>query len=95
MCSFITKNKGFGKLYNKYLSVLKISLMAKEHSEEKSLNPVADRVEKRTKEIAIKSEKLVNKGLDRLKDLIFKLLEVRPREYRPHEFRRKERGDEE
>jgi hypothetical protein len=28
-------------------------------------------------------------------DLIFKLLEVRPREYRPHEFRRKERGDEE
>ena len=74
--------------------------MAKEHNEENSLNPVADRVEKRTKEIAIKSEKLVNKGLDRLKDLIFKLLEVRPREYkprdyRPREFRRKESGDEE
>ena len=69
--------------------------MAEEHNEEKSLNPVADRIEKRTKEITKKSEKLVNKGLDRLQDLIFKLLEVRPREYRLHEFRRKERGDEE
>ena len=27
-----------------------------------SLNPVADRVEKRTKEISIKSEKIVNDG---------------------------------
>ena len=74
--------------------------MVKEHNEEKSLNPVADRVEKRTKEISIKSEKLINYGLDTLKDLMFKLLEVRPREYRPRdyrprEFRRKESGDEE
>jgi hypothetical protein len=65
-----------------------------------SLNPVADRVEKRTKEISIKSEKIVNDGLDVLKDFVFKLLEVRPREYRPRdykprEFSQKDRGDEE
>ncbi|HIM21733.1 MAG TPA: hypothetical protein EYI81_02165 [Gammaproteobacteria bacterium] len=65
-----------------------------------SLNPVADRVEKRTKEISIKSEKIVNDGLDLLKDFMFKLLEVRPREYRPRdykprEFSQKDRGDEE
>jgi hypothetical protein len=65
-----------------------------------SLNPVADRVEKRTKEISIKSEKIVNDGLDILKDFMFKLLEVRPREYRPRdykprEFSQKDRGDEE
>ena len=65
-----------------------------------SLNPVADRVEKRTKEISIKSEKIVNNGLDVLKDFMFKLLEVRPREYRPRdykprEFSQKDRGDEE
>ena len=54
MCSFITKNKGFGKLYNRYLRILKIFLMAEEHNEEKSLNPVADRIEKRTKEITKK-----------------------------------------
>lgn len=69
-----------------------------------SLNPVADRVEKRTKEISIKSEKIVNDGLDILKDFIFKLLEIRPREYKPreykpreytqHEFRQKDSGDE-
>ena len=64
-----------------------------------SLNPVADRVEKRTKEISIKSEKIVNDGLDLLKDFMFKLLEVRPREYRPRdykprEFSQKDRGDE-
>ena len=59
-----------------------------------SLNPVADRVEKRTKEISIKSEKIVNDGLDILKDFIFKLLEVRPREYKPREFRQKDSGDE-
>ena len=65
-----------------------------------SLNPVADRVEKRTKEISIKSEKIVNDGLDVLKDFMFKLLEIRPREYRPRdykprEFSQKDRGDEE
>lgn len=65
-----------------------------------SLNPVADRVEKRTKEISIKSEKIVNDGLDVLKNFMFKLLEVRPREYRPRdykprEFSQKDRGDEE
>ena len=65
-----------------------------------SLNPVADRVEKRTKEISIKSERIVNDGLDVLKDFMFKLLEVRPREYRPRdykprEFSQKDRGDEE
>ena len=63
-----------------------------EHKE--SLNPVADRVEKRTKEISIKSEKIVNDGLELLKDFMFKLLEVRPREYRPREFSQKDRGDE-
>ena len=74
--------------------------MKEENNLKKSLNPVADRVEKRTKEIAIKSENLVNKGLDTLQDFIFKLLEVRPREYKPRdytqrEYRQKERGDEE
>ena len=69
--------------------------MTDEKNKKKSLNPVADRVEKRTKEISIKSEKLINHGLDTLKDLMFKLLEVRPREYRPREFRKKESGDEE
>ena len=69
--------------------------MKEEIKEKKSLNPVADRVEKRTKEISIKSEKLINHGLDTLKDLMFKLLEVRPRDYRPREFRKKERWDEE
>ena len=67
-----------------------------EHKE--SLNPVADRVEKRTKEISIKSERIVNDGLDVLKDFMFKLLVIRPREFRsrdfkPREFRRKDSGD--
>ena len=72
--------------------------MTEEDNEKKSFNPVADRVEKRTKEIAEKSEKIVNKGLDTLQDFIFKLLEIRPREYeprdyRPREFKKKESGD--
>ena len=64
--------------------------MTKKNDEKKSLNPVADRVEKRTKEISIKSEKLINHGLDALKELMFKLLEVRPREYRPRDYRPRE-----
>ena len=73
--------------------------MADKIEPKESLNPVADRVEKRTKEISIKSEKIVNDGLDVLKDFMFKLLEVRPREYRqcdykPREFSQKDRGDE-
>ena len=77
----------------------KIALVTEEDNEKKSFNPVADRVEKRTKEIAEKSEKIVNGGLDILKDFIFKLLEIRPREYKPreysqHEFRQKDSGDE-
>ena len=67
--------------------------MTEEINQKKLLNPTADRVEKRTKEISIKSEKIVNDGLDILKDFIFKLLEVRPREYKPREFRRKDSGD--
>ncbi len=74
--------------------------MKEENKEKKSLNLVADQVEKRTKEIAIKSEKLVNSGLNTLQDFMFKLLEVRPREYRPRdykprEFSQKDRRDEE
>ena len=68
--------------------------MTEEKKEKKSLNPVADHVEKRTKEISVKSEKIVNDGLDILKDFISKLLEVRPREYKPREFRQKDSGDE-
>ena len=68
--------------------------MTEEINQKKSLNPIADRVEKRTKEISIKSEKIVNDGLDILKDFISKLLEVRPREYKPREFRQKDSGDE-
>ena len=64
--------------------------MMDKKKEKKSLNPIADRVEKRTKEISIKSEKLINYGLDSLKDLMFKLLEVRPREYRPRDYRPRE-----
>ena len=72
--------------------------MTDEKNKKKSLNPVADRVEKRTKEISIKSETLISHGLDILEDLMFKLLEVRPREYRPRdykprEFSQKDRGD--
>ena len=70
-----------------------MKLMTEEKKEKKSLNPVADGVEKRTKEISIKSEKIVNDGLDILKDFISKLLEVRPREYKPREFRRKDSRD--
>ena len=73
--------------------------MTEKDNKKKSLNPVADRVEKRTKEIAEKSEKIVNDGLDILEDFIFKLLEIRPREYKPreytqHEDRQKDSGDE-
>ena len=74
--------------------------MMDKKKEKKSLNPIADRVEKRTKEISVKSEKLVSEGLNFLENFILKLLEIRPREYKPHdyrtrEFRKKESGDEE
>mgnify|MGYP001159631649 CR=1 FL=1 len=68
--------------------------MTEEKKQKKSLNPVADRVEKRTKEIAEKSEKIVNEGLNIFQNLIFKLLEVRPREYKLSECRHKDSGDE-
>ena len=74
--------------------------MTEDIKEKKSLNPLADQVEKRTKEISVKSEKLVSEGLNFLENFILKLLEIRPREYKPHdyrtrEFRKKESGDEE
>ena len=74
--------------------------MIEENEEKNTFNPVADHVEKRTKEISIRSERLITDGLDILKDLMSRLLEVRPREYkprdyRPREFRKKESGDEE
>ena len=69
--------------------------MTEEINQKKSLNPIADRVEKRTKEISVKSEKLVSEGLNFLENFILKLLEVRPREYKPRQFRRRESGDEE
>ena len=47
--------------------------MTEEKKEKKSLNPVADRVEKRTKEISVKSEKLVSEGLNFLENFILKL----------------------
>ena len=68
--------------------------MQNENENRKSLNPVADRVEKRTKEISLKSERIVKEGLDILENFIFKLLEIRPREYKQREYRQKERGDE-
>ena len=71
-----------------------ITPVTEENNKKKSLNPIADQVERRTKEISIKSEKIVNDGLDILKDFISKLLEVRPREYKPREFRQKDSGDE-
>ena len=64
--------------------------MTTENGQKKSLNPVADRVEKRTKEISIKTEKLVSEGLNFLENFIFKLLELRPREYRPRDYRPRE-----
>ena len=54
------------------------------------LNPVADRVEKRTKEIFLKSERLVTDGLDILEDFLSRLLEVRPREYKPLDYKPRE-----
>ena len=68
--------------------------MTEEINQKKSLNPIADRVEKRTIEISVKSEKLVSEGLNFLENFILKLLEVRPREYKPREFRQKDSGDE-
>jgi len=68
--------------------------VTEENNKRKSLNPLADQVERKTKAISIKSEKIVNDGLDILKDFISKLLEVRPREYKPREFRQKDSGDE-
>ena len=68
--------------------------MTEKDNKKKSFNPLADRVEKRTKEVAEKSEKIVNEGLGILQDFIFKLLEVRPRESKSSEFRQKDRGDE-
>ena len=68
--------------------------MTEEINQKKSLNPIADRVEKRTKEISVKSEKLVSEGLNFLENFILKLLEVRPREYKSSEFRQKDSGDE-
>ena len=68
--------------------------MTEKDNKKKSFNPLADRVEKRTKEVAEKSEKIVNEGLGILQDFIFKLLEVRPRESKSGEFRQKDRGDE-
>ena len=67
--------------------------MTEDIKEKKSLNPLADQVEKRTKEISIKSEKLVSNGLNLLENFILKLLEVRPREFKPREFKRKDSGD--
>ena len=68
--------------------------MQNENKNRKSLNPVADRVEKRTKEISLKSERIVKEGLDILENFIFKLLDIRPREYKQSEYKQKERGDE-
>ena len=73
--------------------------MTEDIKEKKPLNPLADQVEKRTKEISIKSEKLVSNGLNLLENFILKLLEIRPREYkprdyRPREFRKKDSRDE-
>ena len=72
-----------------------MTLMINKSEDKESYNPIADRVEKRTNEISKKSERIVNESLDVLKDFIFKLIEIRPREYKSRDFRQKDRGDEE
>ena len=57
----------------------------------KSINPVADRVENNTKRYSDGAENLIRGGLDALEDLFGKLLEVRPKEYKPKEFHFKTR----
>ena len=54
--------------------------MIEENEEKNTFNPLADHVEKRTKENSIRSERLITDGLDILKDLMSRLLEVRPKE---------------
>ena len=72
-----------------------MTLMINKNEDKEPYNPIADRVEKRTNEISKKSERIVNESLDVLKDFIFKLIEIRPREYKSREIRQKDRGDEE
>ena len=56
-----------------------------------SINPVTVREEKNAKRYSDGAENFVRGGLDALEDLFGKLLEVRPKEYKPKEFHFKTR----
>ena len=47
---------------------------------------VADEVEKSVKEKSAKAENFVRKALDSFEELIYQLLAIRPKEYRPKDF---------
>ena len=47
---------------------------------------VADEVEKNVKEKSAKAENFVRKALDSFEELIYQLMAIRPKEYRPKDF---------
>jgi len=47
---------------------------------------VADEVEKSVKEKSVKAENFVRKALDSFEELIYQLVAIRPKEYRPKDF---------
>ena len=47
---------------------------------------VADEVEKSVKEKSAKAENFVRKALDSFEELIYQLVAIRPKEYRPRDF---------
>ena len=47
---------------------------------------VADEVEKSVKEKSAKVENFVRKALDSFEELIYQLVAIRPKEYRPRDF---------
>ena len=56
-----------------------------------SIHPVTDREQMNAKRYSDGAENFVRGGLDALEDLFGKLLEVRPKEYKPKEFHFKTR----
>ena len=51
-----------------------------------SSTSVADQVEKSVKEKSANAENFVRHALDSFEDLIFKLIAIRPKDYRPRDF---------
>ena len=51
-----------------------------------SSTSVADQVEKSVKEKSANAENFVRHALDSFEDFIFKLIAIRPKDYRPRDF---------